>query len=109
MRAIDVLKNVYLLIDEEFPEDTLLKAQNLGFINHILADLGIGGTLCDLNEELGAEEKLLTAVVYGTAMLLTAAKGDSARQQYFTELYNLKRAIRGSREVREDRIPVSLW
>ena len=107
MRGIDVLKNVYLLIDEDMPETSL--AQQLGFINHVISDLGIKGILCDLNEEVAADEKLLTAVIYGTAMLLTAAKGDGIRQRYFTELYNSKRAFKGKREVREDRIPVSLW
>lgn len=107
MRAIDVLKNVYLLINEDIPEGSL--AQQLGFINHILSDLGIKGPLCDLNEEIKAQEKLLIAVVYGTAMLLTVAKGDSARQQYFTELYNAKRALTGNSQIREDHIPVSLW
>lgn len=73
----------------------------------IAADLHLPAA--SLADELGeCGTAVLEAAVYGAAMILAAAHGDSAKSRTFTELYNAKRAAALKKtEVISDILPSS--
>lgn len=109
MTGIDILKDVYALLDMDMSGlDSAAKSTARAGINRILEDMGARRTLNSLYEEIALPENRRDALVYGTAMLICAARGESGSQAYFTELYNGKRAAAlGDCCTRRDTLPVS--
>lgn len=73
----------------------------------IAADLHLpAASLADKLTE--CDSAVLEAAVYGAAMLLAAAHGDSSKNRAFTELYNAKRATALKKtEIISDILPKS--
>ncbi|MBO4693867.1 MAG: hypothetical protein J5659_05715 [Clostridia bacterium] len=97
MRASDIFKRAMRLcgISEEVLDEndlTDLHARALDAINTALFDLcGVEGvsSLSDLKD---IPAKTADAVVYGTAMLLSLAYGDTDKSSLFSSVFNQKRA-----------------
>ena len=110
MTVIDILRDVYALLDMDISAlTTAEKNTAVCAINHTLEDMGTKGTVTGLHETIKLSEALRTTLIYGTAMLVTCARGEATRSAYFTELYNSKRgAVLGKNCRRTDALPVCL-
>ena len=109
MTGIDILKDVYALLYMDITGlDNAAKSTARAGINRILEDMGATKVISNLYEEITLPEKRYNALIYGTAMLIAAARGETERSVYFTELYNGCRAeALGSSHRRDDTLPVA--
>lgn len=81
--------------------------RTLEFINQIAEDLKIK-PLNELSEELELTREETEAVCSGVAMLFSLTEGETAKNQFYTDIYNAKRAAVLSKTLRiEDTLPTA--
>ncbi len=96
MRANDLLEKAVLLLGYEAhgygdKNDKSLSSRILCAINTILSDLSLG-QISSIFDEITPDDSTEAAAVYGVAMMLSVLEGDAARNEFFSRLYNQKRA-----------------
>ncbi len=95
----------YLNTNIENANDNNLLKRAPDIINQICLDLKIP-QIERLSDTIKANDILLDALCYGTAMLMALIEGDGAKNQIFTQIYNSKRATALSQiEKIEDKLP----
>ena len=109
MTGIDILKEVYALLDMDASKITpAQRATATSAVSRIAQELGGVNPVTGLHQNLGLAQEKLSAMVYGVAMLICAARGDGERAAYFTALYNGKRGKALSNSCcRRDTLPAS--
>ena len=81
--------------------------RDLEFLNQILQDLKLE-SVTELSCEIKCSENKAEAICCGVAMLVSFCEGETEKNQFYTSLYNAKRAaILSSTEKIEDTIPVA--
>lgn len=98
MRADKIVERAALMLGLKGLEDERIQAHALTALNRIYAEMhfleseGEFLEISELSQPVNISQRLFYDVMpYGVASLLASAMGDTANQNYFGEIYNLKR------------------
>ena len=98
MRADKIIEKASLMLGLKGLEDERVQAHALCALNRIYAELHFLESdeeffeISELSQPFNISQRMFYDVMpYGVASLLASAMGDTANQNYFAEIYNLKR------------------
>ena len=110
MNGYEICKKAFLMMGFDNGNEIMLhnhnSARDFEMINQIASDLKL---VCpnELSDETGWSDEETQAVISGVAMLLSFIEGEIVKNQWFTSVYNAKRAaLLGRVEKIEDTLPV---
>ena len=111
MNGYEIIKSAFLRLglnnETEISLHGKTSKRDLEFINQIAEDLNIA-PLKELSQTIEWTQKEIQAIISGVVMLLSFTECETEKNQFFTSVYNAKRAsLLGEISKIEDTLPVS--